>query len=64
VLAATHDARFVAAFARRVVRLDGGRIVADGPAGGEAADAGDPPTTSRGLPRGAGPQAEAGDTGA
>ena len=29
VIAATHDERFVAAFATRVVRLDGGQIVAD-----------------------------------
>jgi energy-coupling factor transporter ATP-binding protein EcfA2 len=27
VLAATHDERFIAAFARRIVRMDGGRIV-------------------------------------
>lgn len=29
VIAATHDERFIAAFATRVVRLDGGRVVAD-----------------------------------
>ncbi|MCU0482814.1 MAG: ATP-binding cassette domain-containing protein [Chloroflexi bacterium] len=34
VLAATHDERFVAGFARRVVRLEDGRVVADGPVGG------------------------------
>lgn len=34
VLAATHDERFVADFARRVVRLEGGRIVADQTASG------------------------------
>ena len=29
VIAATHDERFIAQFATRVVRLDGGRVVAD-----------------------------------
>ncbi len=33
VLAATHDERFIAAFASRIVRLEAGRIVADLPAG-------------------------------
>ena len=36
VLAATHDERFVAGFARRVVRLEAGRIRSDGPVGDAA----------------------------
>jgi energy-coupling factor transport system ATP-binding protein len=35
VVAISHDARFVAGSFERVVRLDAGRVVADGPAGGD-----------------------------
>jgi energy-coupling factor transport system ATP-binding protein len=35
VVAISHDARFVAGSFERVVGLDAGRVVADGPAGGE-----------------------------
>ncbi len=56
VLAATHDERFVADFARRVVRLEGGRIVEDRPAAG-----GGPGGTGRSEPATATPAAAAGD---
>jgi energy-coupling factor transporter ATP-binding protein EcfA2 len=56
VLAATHDERFVADFARRVVRLEGGRIVEDRPAASV-----EPDGTGRSEPATTTPAAAAGD---
>ena len=53
VLAATHDERFIAAFARRIVRLEAGRIVAVAMAG-EPGPAGEPPPIDDLVPAGGG----------
>ena len=53
VLAATHDERFIAAFARRIVRLEAGRIVAVAMAG-EPGSAGAPPRIDDLVPAGGG----------
>jgi energy-coupling factor transport system ATP-binding protein len=56
VVAATHDTRFVAAFARRVVRLEDGRAVADGPAGAPAEAPPASPGAANDWPADAGPR--------